>query len=122
MATTTTAASSLAALAASFSSQQIQLHAVLLMASILSRLWDHILYGNSGHPPSILPRAVAALLLVLARSREGRTREPAGYRENGCVVSAILRKRVSKCGKKTAKKRTASQVRCVGEARPGPLS
>src|ERR1700761_9145062 len=57
-------ANALAAFAATLPSQQLQLHAVLLTVSILTRLWNHLLYENNGQVPQELPAEVVSFLLV----------------------------------------------------------
>src|ERR1700761_2276304 len=61
-------ANALAAFAATLPSQQLQLHAVLLTVSILTRLWNHLLYKNNGQVPQELPAQVVSFLLAALRT------------------------------------------------------
>ncbi|KAJ7048561.1 hypothetical protein C8F01DRAFT_52735 [Mycena amicta] len=54
----------LAALAASFSVQHVELHAIILFVSILKRIWEHLLYHNSDNVPTSLPVDVISFLLA----------------------------------------------------------
>nr|GAT54678.1 predicted protein [Mycena chlorophos] len=54
----------LAAFAASFQTRQVELHAIMLLMSIVQRLWEHILYQSGDKVPNFLPQDVVSLLLL----------------------------------------------------------